>query len=142
MQQVDSTVSQSPQPQRGSIGILIAVSSPPLAEMLSAIGFDFLFLDLEHGGISYSDLQSHVIASRVPSFVRLPDCSEVAVKHAADTGAASLVVPHVSTSRMAADIVRWAHYPPVGERSVGLSRNTLLGYDLAEALKRTDQPSL
>jgi 2-dehydro-3-deoxyglucarate aldolase len=130
------------QPQQGSIGTLIGISSPPLTEMISSLGFDFLFLDMEHGGIADHELVNHVMASNVPTLVRLCDSSELAIKRAADSGTSGLVVPHVRSGAMAADIVRWAHYPPQGERSVGLSRNTLLGYGLADALKRTDMPSI
>ena len=44
-----------------------------MTEMISSIGFDFLFLDMEHGGISDHDLVNHVIASKVPMLVRISD---------------------------------------------------------------------
>ena len=101
-----------------------------------------MFIDLEHGGLSDSELVNHVIASRIPTLVRLSESTELAVKRAADSGADALVCPHVRSAAMAAALIRWAHYPPAGERSVGLSRNTLLGYGLASALQRTDRPSV
>src|SRR5207249_406783 len=137
---VEARLSQQPQP--GSIGTLVGINSAPLTEMISALGFDFLFLDMEHGSIGDQDLVYHVMSSRVPTLVRLSDASELAVKRAADAGASSLVVPHVRTAEMAATVASWAHYPPLGERSVGLSRNTLLGYQLVESLKQTQIPSV
>jgi 2-keto-3-deoxy-L-rhamnonate aldolase RhmA len=130
------------QPQPGSIGTLVGINSAPLTEMISALGFDFLFLDMEHGSISEQDLVNHVMSSRIPTLVRLNDASEVAVKRAADVGPSSLVIPHVRSAKMAATVASWAHYPPVGSRSVGLSRNTLLGYQLAQSLKQTESPSV
>jgi 2-keto-3-deoxy-L-rhamnonate aldolase RhmA len=130
------------QPQPGSIGTLVGINSAPLTEMISALGFDFLFLDMEHGSIPDQDLVYHIMSSRVPTLVRLSDASEVAVKRAADTGASSLVIPHVKTAEMAAAVASWAHYPPIGGRSVGLSRNTLLGYQLTESLRQTHAPSV
>jgi 2-dehydro-3-deoxyglucarate aldolase len=129
-------------PGTGMIGTLVGISSPPLTEMLSTLGFDFLFLDLEHGAIDDSGLAVHIMASRVPSMVRLADSSELSVKRAADAGAHSIVVPHVRTGLMAANVVSWATYPPAGTRSVGLSRNTLLGYRLAEAMRDVSTPAV
>lgn len=119
----------------GSIGTLVGINSPVLTEMVSALGFDFLFLDLEHGSIPVVDLSLHALASSVPILARISECSELAVKQAADSGVDALVVPHVRSAGAARDCIRWGKYPPEGERSVGLSRNTLLGYRLVDALR-------
>lgn len=129
-------------PAPGSIGTLVGVRSAVLTEMISALGFDFLFLDLEHGEIADRDLPVQVMASRVPVLARIADGTETSVKRAADAGVAGIVVPHVRSAQMARRIVDWAKYPPVGSRSVGLSRNSLLGYELAGALARTDLPGV
>jgi 2-keto-3-deoxy-L-rhamnonate aldolase RhmA len=132
--------SGSVEPRLGSIGTLVGVNSPNLTEMISSLGFDFLFLDLEHGEIPAHRIADHVRASRVPILARLADCSETAVRVAADAGVHGLIAPHVKTARQARDIVDWACYPPVGRRSVGLARNSLLGTDLAASLAVTDRP--
>jgi 2-dehydro-3-deoxyglucarate aldolase len=137
-----TTELQLEEPRAESVGTLIGVDSPALTEMISALGFNFLFVDLEHGSVNDSSLVSHVMAARVPVLARLADQNELAVKRAADAGVHALVVPHVSSRTIAANIVRWAKYPPVGERSVGLSRNTLLGLNLAAALQDTDRPAV
>jgi 2-keto-3-deoxy-L-rhamnonate aldolase RhmA len=108
--------------------------------MLSTLGFDFLFLDLEHGAIDNTSLALHSMASSIPIMARLADSTELCVKHAADAGADYLVVPHVRNARMAADVVSWATYPPSGTRSVGLSRNTMLGYKLAATMADPSRP--
>ncbi|GIH12563.1 HpcH/HpaI aldolase family protein [Rugosimonospora africana] len=136
----DQQPSPSGFPARGSVGTLVGIGSAALTEMISALGFDFLFLDLEHGEIVDRDLPVHVMASRVPVLARIPDGTETAVKRAADAGVEGIIVPHVRSAAMAEQIVSWAKYPPVGTRSVGLSRNTLLGYRLADALTQTDLP--
>ncbi|GAA5186132.1 aldolase/citrate lyase family protein [Rugosimonospora acidiphila] len=127
-------------PSAGAIGTLVGINSPALTEMLSALGFDFLFLDLEHGGIGDADLLNHVYASRIAQLARLRDGSETSIKRAADSGVAGIVVPHVRSGAMAEQIVVWAAYPPVGERSVGLAPNTLLGAELGAALAEPERP--
>jgi 2-dehydro-3-deoxyglucarate aldolase len=137
---MSESVTPSRFPAQGSIGTLVGTRSAALLEMISALGFDFLFLDLEHGEVQDRDLPVQVMASRVPVLARIADGTETAVKRAADAGVAGIIVPHVRSAAMAEQIVDWAKYPPVGSRSVGLSRNSLLGYNLAEALAQTDLP--
>ena len=126
----------------GAVGTLTGTDSMTLTEMVSTLGFDFLFTDCEHGDISERGLVSHVLASEVPVFARLSDCAEVPVKLAADAGVSAIVVPHVGSAQQAGRVVSWAKYAPAGLRSVGLSRNTLLGADLAHALQCTDTPAV
>jgi 2-dehydro-3-deoxyglucarate aldolase len=130
------------QPQSGAIGTLVGVDSPVLTEMISALGFDFLMLDLEHGTIADTSLAQHVMASAVPVLARVVECAEVAVKRAADAGVAGIIAPHVRSAPIAAELVGWAKYPPVGARSVGFSRNTLLGLRLTESLADPGVPTV
>ena len=39
------------------IGTLVSLPSPEIAEMYSSLGFDWLFVDLEHGAIEIKDAQ-------------------------------------------------------------------------------------
>ena len=52
------------------IGTLLSLPSPELAEIASAAGFDWLFLDTEHGalGPGTSCVSSRPRASRVPAW--------------------------------------------------------------------------
>src|SRR5262249_10811266 len=50
--------------------------------------------------------------------------------------------PHVRSAPIAAELVNWAKYPPTGARSVGFSRNTLLGLRLTEALADPGTPTV
>jgi 2-dehydro-3-deoxyglucarate aldolase len=130
------------QPQPGAIGTLVGIDSPVLTEMISALGFDFLMLDLEHGTIADNSLVHHVMASTVPVLTRIAECGEVAVKRAADAGVAGIIAPHVRSAPIATELVNWAKYPPTGTRSVGFSRNTLLGHRLTQALAETEAPTV
>ncbi len=106
------------------VGTLISLPSPELAEIASAAGFDWLFLDMEHGPLAPGDVLRLVQAAREPCacLVRVPETSETGVKKALDTGAAGIIVPHVNGAAEAARAVHWAKYPPEGGRSVGFSR--------------------
>jgi 2-keto-3-deoxy-L-rhamnonate aldolase RhmA len=111
------------------IGTLMSLPSPELAEIASDAGFDWLFLDMEHGALEAGDILRQVQAVREPCacLVRLPESLEMWVKKALDTGAAGIIVPHVNCAEDAARAVHWAKYPPQGGRSVGFSRANRYG---------------
>ena len=111
------------------IGTLLSLPSPELAEIASAAGFDWLFLDMEHGALDPGDILRLVQATREPCtcLVRVPENTEMWIKKALDSGAAGIIVPHVNSAAEAGQAVRWAKYPPQGGRSVGFSRANLYG---------------
>jgi 4-hydroxy-2-oxoheptanedioate aldolase len=111
------------------VGTLLSLPSPELAEIASEAGFDWLFLDMEHGALGPGDVLRMVQAAREPCacVVRIPESREMWVKKALDTGAAGIIVPHVNSAEEAARAVHWAKYPPEGGRSVGFSRANRYG---------------
>lgn len=129
-------------PRPGHVGTLVGVPSPQQVEMVSSLGFDFLFLDLEHGLIAAHDLSIYCMASQIPVMARLSEPSERSINTACDAGVAAIVLPHVASAALAQEAVDCATYPPSGRRSVGLGRNSLLGVELAEALASAKGPSV
>ena len=111
------------------IGTLLGLPSPELAEIAADAGFDWLFIDMEHGSLEARDVQRIVEAVREPPacLVRVPEASETGIKKALDTGAAGIIVPHVNGAGDAARAVHWSKYPPEGGRSVGFSRANRYG---------------
>ncbi len=65
-----------------AIGTIVTLETPDVAEMLSLCGFDWLFIDMEHGPLSPGTTQ-HIIqavADDCSSIVRVPESSEAWVK--------------------------------------------------------------
>ena len=106
------------------LGTMVTLASPSAAEILSGIGFDWLFVDGEHGPLETGDLLGilQAIGGRTASLVRVPEGNEVAIKKVLDLGADGVIVPQVNTAQQAADVVRFARYAPHGARGVGLAR--------------------
>ena len=106
------------------IGTLLTVASPEVAEALALLGFDWVFIDLEHGSLSVQDAQRAIqaIARRSYTLVRVPDGTPENIKRVLDTGCDGIIVPLVNTESYARKIVSLAKYPPAGERSVGFGR--------------------
>jgi 2-dehydro-3-deoxyglucarate aldolase/4-hydroxy-2-oxoheptanedioate aldolase len=106
------------------IGTLLTTASAEVAEVLALAGFDWLFIDLEHGSLSIQDAQRVIqaIAGRCFTLVRVPDATPENVKRVLDSGCDGIIAPHVNTADEAGKIVSLAKYPPDGERSAGLGR--------------------
>jgi 2-dehydro-3-deoxyglucarate aldolase/4-hydroxy-2-oxoheptanedioate aldolase len=126
---------------RPQIGTLLSLPSPELAEIAVEAGFDWLFLDLEHGLPDIRAVQGVIqaVAGRCPCIVRVPDHGSNGIARALDTGADGLIFPHVNSAAEARSCVRAALYPPDGERSVGIARAQGWGARVREALARANR---
>ena len=118
------------------IGTLLTVASPEVAEALALLGFDWIFIDLEHGSLSIKDAQAAIqaVANRSFTLVRVPDGTTENIKRVLDTGCSGIIVPMVSSESYARKIVALAKYHPLGERSVGLGRAQGYGLRFSEYL--------
>src|SRR5215471_14938164 len=96
-------------------------SAVPL--VAKAAGYDWLFIDAEHGAISTPEIAQIAMAALpmgVVPIVRI--CSG-----ALDNGALGIVVPHVDTPEEARRLVEAFRFAPIGHRSTGGS-NACFGY--------------
>jgi len=116
-----------------AIGTLITTGSAENADVLAACGFDWLFLDCEHGAIDASQAQLilQVVGRRIPTIVRVPENSDVSLKKMLDLGCEGVIVPMVNSADDARRAVAAAKYPPLGSRSVGIARAHGYGVDFA-----------
>lgn len=109
---------------RPLIGTIVGIPSLENVEILSRVGFDWLFVDLEHSAISTGFAQNilQVAGNRVHVVARLANGSELEIKRALDIGCDGVIVPFVNTRGDAEQAVRFSKYPPMGTRSVGVAR--------------------
>jgi 2-keto-3-deoxy-L-rhamnonate aldolase RhmA len=122
------------------VGTILTIDHPTVVEIAALAGFDWLWLDAEHGRFNEQSAATAcaVIAGRLPTFVRLPDRSATAIKRFLDTGCDGIILPQVSSVADVDDIARVALYPPHGERSVGIARAQGYGTRFTECLERQD----
>jgi 2-keto-3-deoxy-L-rhamnonate aldolase RhmA len=98
--------------------------------LAKAAGFDFLFIDAEHGAISTPEISQIAIAALglgVAPIVRICSGALDEGTRALDNGALGLVVPHVDTPEEARRLVEAFRFGPMGHRSTGGS-NPAFGY--------------
>jgi 2-dehydro-3-deoxyglucarate aldolase/4-hydroxy-2-oxoheptanedioate aldolase len=126
--------------KRPCIGTILGIPSPETAEVLSLVGFDWLFIDMEHGAFDILTVQRvlQAVAGKTPCLIRVPALEEAWIKKCLDSGADGIIVPHVSSAAEAAKAVQFSKYPPMGSRSVGLSRALGYGTQFSTYLNRAN----
>ena len=88
--------------------------------LAKAAGFDWLFIDPEHGFISTPEIaRSASRAAGAGAVVRICSGAFDEGTRALDNGALGLVVPHVDTPEQARALVDAFRFAPLGHRSTG-----------------------
>ena len=115
------------------IGTIVTQPNPAMAEILADLGFDWLWIDAEHSPLGMGDVQDvlRAVENRCACVVRVASSNEVYLKKALDIGAPAIIAPHVDSVEIAEQVIRWAKYPPIGERSIGVARAHGYGLDIA-----------
>lgn len=107
------------------LGSWISIPDPAIAEIMAGAGFDFLTIDMEHSPITLAgaaELIRVISLCGVCPLVRLSANDATLTKRVLDAGAGGVIVPMIKNGSEARAAVAAAKYPPVGRRSVGLSR--------------------
>jgi 2-keto-3-deoxy-L-rhamnonate aldolase RhmA len=123
------------------LGTMVTLASGASAEILASLGFDWLFVDGEHGPLEARELMEilQAVGDKAACIVRVPEAAEVPIKRALDLGAHGIIVPQVNTAEQAADVVRFARYAPEGARGVGLARAHGYGLKFREYLSAANK---
>jgi 2-keto-3-deoxy-L-rhamnonate aldolase RhmA len=88
----------------------------------AASGYDWLFIDMEHGAMSVDDATRIAVAALtqgVTPIVRVCKDAIFEGTRCLDNGAMGIVVPHVDTAEEARAVVQAYRFPPIGSRSWG-----------------------
>ncbi len=101
--------------------IAAQLGSSITVEMIGNAGFDWTWIDCEHGSGDYSDLVHQVQVARLgdaPAIVRIPNNDPTTFKRVLDLGAAGIMVPYVNTAAEAKQAALSTRYQPEGIRGV------------------------
>src|SRR5579872_2909402 len=106
-----------------SLGVGIRMTrSVEIAKAMAVAGFDWLFLDMEHGVMSLeacAQISTAALDAGIAPIARVPNGEYAIATRALDNGALGIVMPHVASAAEAAEVVDRLKYPPVGHRSMG-----------------------
>lgn len=105
-----------------SAGILTAMPSVTMAQALANLGFDWMFIDMEHGPIDIASCHHMITASAgtdCAPVVRVMEPSISYTKPVLDSGAMGVIFPMITSKALAEAAVKAVRYPPEGERGWG-----------------------
>ncbi|MBI2872098.1 MAG: 4-hydroxy-2-oxovalerate aldolase [Chloroflexi bacterium] len=127
-------------------GINVGIYTPEMVEVLGYIGFDWVFIDAEHGPPNEQSAEDLIRAAELADttpIVRVPVNRPEVILRFMERGAAGVVVPHVNTAADARAAVEAVKYGPEGHRGMGGLRPSQYGLRgsraeyLAEANRET-----
>ena len=106
-----------------SLGVGVrGLRSGEIARMMKSAGFDWLFIDLEHGPSSVETAFTISVAALdagIVPIVRVPEGEMVLAARCLDGGALGVFASHVETVEDARAVVGALRFPPLGRRSAG-----------------------
>lgn len=106
-----------------SLGVGVRMTrSVEIAKAMAVAGFDWLFLDMEHGVMSLescAQIATAALDAGIAPLARVPNGEYAIATRALDNGALGIIMPHVDTAAEAREVVSKLKYPPIGHRSVG-----------------------
>ena len=115
------------------LGVVVTFADCSCTELACAAGFDFIWIDGEHGEFSRENAMRHLMAVKgtgVASFYRVPACDHTEIKRVIDFSPAAIIVPMVLDENDAARAVSFCRYPiHGGTRGVGPRRGHNYGTD-------------
>jgi 2-keto-3-deoxy-L-rhamnonate aldolase RhmA len=128
------------------IGIRL-VRNVDIIKVMKAAGYDWLFIDLEHGAMSIETACEISVAAQdsgIAPIVRVPYGELTMATRVLDGGALGIVIPHVDTAAEAKEIADKLRYPPRGHRSVGggQAQFDYAPMPLAEMTRQSDENTL
>lgn len=93
-----------------------------IAQIAKTAGFDWLFIDCEHGSMgtdTAAQISCAALAVGISPIVRVPGYEHYLASRMLDNGAQGVVVPHVDSAEMAKRVADHCRFPPAGKRSMG-----------------------
>src|SRR5438309_9582260 len=118
----ESPVKKKLREGRPVVGATITVNSIDVAAHMADLGFDFLWIEMEHSPVTLETLRNMVLATRGLSaelFARVPVNEIWTAKRVLDAGVSGVIFPFTSTPELAAQAAAACRYPPQGRRGSG-----------------------
>ena len=122
-------------------GVFLQSPSPVSAEVVAALGLDFVCIETEHSPLGRETVHAVIGAARsggTPALVRVADNAVIPIVSALDDGAAGVIVPRVDSAEEARGVVAAARFPPLGRRGVGPGRAAGYGRSVPEYFARAN----
>lgn len=107
-----------------------AMTSPHLAGVIAASGYDAVTLDMQHGAHDTASIfacTESVRRAGAHAIARIPVGADDLVSRALDFGVEAIIAPMINSVEDALNFANASKYPPLGQRSWGPTRAIELG---------------
>ena len=131
-----------------ALGVLLRQArTVDIAGAMAACGYDWLFIDLEHGSMSLdvaAQICSAALAVGIAPIVRTPIMDIRMAAKAMDNGALGVILPRIETVEQAKHVADSLRYSPMGHRSVigTLPHFNFQAPPLSEAIQQMDKANM
>lgn len=91
---------------------------------LARAGFNWAFIDMEHGGFDFETVQDLCRIGRLVGLspvVRVADLQYSLIARALDCGAEGIMLPRVEDPALLEKAISWTKFPPEGQRGYGIT---------------------
>jgi len=99
--------------------VLSRVTEPWLAELIGKLGYDLVWLDMEHRDFDYGVVAPLALACRatgIDLMVRILKTGYSSPMRVLESGATGLMIPHCQNAAEARQWVEWTRFAPLGAR--------------------------
>ncbi len=123
-------------------GVLVSLTDPCLCEIMGTVGYDYIWVDMEHTYMSYKEVLCHLNAARsvgASAIVRLPQNDLTVTKKILEMGPEGVIFPMLRTPEEVRQMIEATLYPPKGTRGFGPMR--AIRYGATDAKTYTDRES-
>ena len=93
------------------------IRSAEIPRILAAAGFDYIFIDTEHGGFNPESVQDIATAAReagITPLVRVTELKYSLVARSLDLGAQGIIFPRVEDADLLREAITWTRFPSLG----------------------------
>jgi 2-dehydro-3-deoxyglucarate aldolase/4-hydroxy-2-oxoheptanedioate aldolase len=106
--------------------------SVEIVRAFAAAGFDYVFIDMEHGSFNLETVHDMITAAHGANITPIVRIGELLYSLAArllDSGAQGIILPRVEEPKLLAEALSWMRFPPEGKRGYGINA-TMTGYEI------------
>jgi len=112
------------------IGGHIFLPNPAMAEAIASFGYEYIWIDGEHGSCDRETIYNHLTAlnnAGAGAFVRVVAGETLIIKPILEMGPDGIIFPQISTAEEAQRAIDACIYPPKGKRGFGPRRASRYG---------------
>jgi len=105
--------------------------APEIVRCFAAAGFDYVFIDQEHGSFNLETVHDMITASKtcgITPIVRVGELQYTLCARLLDQGAQGIILPRVEEPKALEEALSWFRFPPRGKRGFGINP-TMIEYE-------------